>query len=110
MKKIIVLAVVCVLTAVYPAYCQEKEQQSQVETKRLSGSVAQVGFAESFIVVYGELGYTRFQITPETQFTRGTKKIDLSDIRTEDSVMVQYYSSEPGKYVAVTVRASAGMN
>jgi len=69
-----------------------------------------VGFAESFIVVYGELGYIRFQITEETQFTRGTKKIDLSDVKTEDSVTVQYYSPEPGKYVAVAVRVSAGMN
>ncbi len=110
MKKIIVLTAVCVLTAVYPVYSQEKEQQSQVEIKRLSGSVSQVGFAESFIVVYGELGYIRLQITPETQFTRGTKKIDLSYVKTEDSVLVQYYSPEPGKYVAVSVRVSAGMN
>ena len=92
------------------AYTQENQTDPPANTPELKwmyGSVSQVAFAKGFILVFSDQGYTAFAVNDKTVISIGPKKAGLEDIKTEDSVQVQYYCPEPGKYVAVAISESA---
>jgi hypothetical protein len=74
--------------------------------KWISGSVAQVAFVKSFLMVITELGYITFNVTDDTSIMMGSDKTDLTGIDTEDMVRIQYFCPEPGKYTAVSISKS----
>ena len=113
MKKIInviTLATAAMILALGKAsYSQENQTIPQVkppELKWMYGSVAQVAFTAGFIVVFSDQGYSAFKVADNTTISIGFKKVGLDEIRTEDSVRVQYYCPEPGKCVAVSINES----
>jgi hypothetical protein len=114
-SKIILLTALTVM--IHPlarsAFCQENQtssQASQPEYKWMYGNVAQVGFAQGFILVFSDKGYINLKVLDNTTISIGPKKVGLESIKTEDSVRVQYYSPEPGKYIAVSISESKPEN
>jgi len=91
-------------------YTQENQTDSPSNTAELKwmyGSVSQVAFAKGFIVVFSDQGYSTFEVSEKTVISIGAKKASLADIKTEDSVRVQYYCLEPKKCLAVSISESA---
>ncbi|MDD5730985.1 MAG: hypothetical protein PHN57_07670 [Candidatus Omnitrophica bacterium] len=96
-----------------PCFCQDNQEQAKEEKpqiKTMSGTVAQVAFVKSFIMVTSELGYLIISVPEGIPISRGKEKIDLDGIDAGDSVIVKYYSPEPGKYIAVSIRDSTPPN
>jgi hypothetical protein len=112
MKKtfnIIALAAALILLLGKASYSQENQTiatEKPPELKWMYGSVAKVAFTEGVIVVFSDQGYSTFKVTDSTAISIGPKKVDLDDIKTEDSVRVQYYCSEPKKCVAISISES----
>lgn len=96
------LAIAAVSLCVSTVFCQEKNV-----SKKINGTVSQVAFAQSFIVVTCELGYLKFKVPDDTVIIGGKNKIDLSDIRPEDSVTVRYDEDADGTKMAVEIRDSS---
>jgi hypothetical protein len=106
-KKIIILAIFAFIPAVVnPGYCKEQPKDEPKDVKRLFGTVAKVEFVMSYIVVTCDFGYLTISVTGDTVISRDKGEIALDEIDPEDSVIVYYYSPEPGKYVAVSIRDS----
>jgi|WetSurMetagenome_2_1015567.scaffolds.fasta_scaffold742757_1 hypothetical protein len=109
--KIITLAcAVMFLARAAAVYCQENQTTAPSikapELKWLYGTVSQVEFVKSFLLVTTDKGYLTIEITDKTSISIGPQKASLDDIQPEDSVRVQYYCPEPGRYVAVAVSES----
>ncbi len=108
-KILISLLTTIFLTLATTIYSQENEtitQEKPPELKWMYGSVSKVAFAAGYIVVFSDLGYLTFAVTDDTKIFIGPKKVGLEEIKTEDSVRVQYYCTEPGKCVAVMISES----
>ena len=103
---IILAAAALAACSVRAGYCQDNTTgtaPAKPELKWINGSVSQVEFVKSFLLVNTELGYLTFTVDDKTSISIGPDKVDLSDIQPEDSVRIQYYSPEPGQYIAVSV-------
>jgi hypothetical protein len=113
-RNVIILATLTMVLALGAAgYSQENQtdaKTSQPELKWLYGNVAQVAFAKGFIMVFSDKGYMTFEVADNTIISIGPKKVGLESIKTEDSVRVQYYSPEPGRYIAVSISESKKEN
>jgi len=103
------------LTAIFLAlaaksYSQDNETISREKTPKLEwmyGSVAKVAFTAGYIVVFSDQqGYTTFKVADNTTITIGPKKAGLDEIKTEDSVRVQYFCPEPKNCVALSISES----
>jgi hypothetical protein len=108
-KILILLLTIIFLTLAATSYSQENgtsSQQNSPELKWMYGSVAQVAFAKSFIVVFSDQGYLTLKVTDDTKIFIGSEKVGLEDIKTEDSVRCQYFCTEPGKCVAAMISES----
>ncbi|MGE5308031.1 MAG: hypothetical protein ACM3OC_03005 [Deltaproteobacteria bacterium] len=107
---ILLVAVVAGACMWKPGYCQADAANStsgKPELKWITGTVSQVAFAKSFLLVITEKGYLKFDVKDdETVIRIGGEKADLSEIDPEDSVRIQYYSPKPGQYTAVFVSMS----
>jgi hypothetical protein len=108
--KILVLLLAAIsLAPDTKSYSQENQnisQQKTPELKWLYGSVAKVSFTAGYIVVFSDQGYTTFKVTDNTAISIGPKKVGLDEIKTEDSVRVQYYCPEAGKCLAISITES----
>ena len=107
--KILIFASALILSAGSAGYAQDDKApaaDNAPAVKMTSGTVAQVGFVESFLMVATPEGYLNFTVTDKTSILIGPEKASLSDIKPEDTVRIQYYSPEPGKYVAVAITES----
>jgi len=71
--------------------------------KMMTGTVNEVRPVFKILRITGEQGLVSIQVPSEAQITKGTRTIHLDDINTGDSVVVTYYSPEPGKFIAVTI-------
>jgi hypothetical protein len=108
-KIFVLLLAIIALTLATTSYSQENETISQEKTPELKwmyGSVAQVAFAKGFIVVFSDQGYLTLAVNDNTKIYIGPEKVGLEEIKTEDSVRVQYYCAEPGKCVAAMISES----
>jgi hypothetical protein len=106
-NKIAILALLTFLPAAITAgHCKEQAKEESKDVKRLFGTVAKVEFVMSYIVVTCDFGYVTIFVTDDTTISRDKGEIALDEIDLEDSVIVHYYSPEPGKYVAVSIRDS----
>ncbi len=108
-KSVIFMALAFALALANAGYSQQEQNKAEPqkpEIKRMFGTVAQVGFVKGFIMVTSEAGYVIVTVPEDIPISRGTKKIGLEEIDPGDSVIVQYYCPEPGKYVAVSIRDS----
>jgi len=93
------------------AYCQEDQAAPSNSTPELAwmfGTVSQVSFIKEFISLITDHGYIYVSVPDNATIVFGARKMSLEDIKPEDSVRIQYYCPEPGKYVAVTVSESQG--
>ena len=109
MKRIIILVAAIFLISGKTGYAQENQtapQENGPELKWMYGSVAKVSFTGGYIIVFSDQGYTTFKITDETVISIGPKKVGLEDIKTEDSVRVQYYCPQIKNCVAVSISES----
>jgi hypothetical protein len=113
-RSIFALATLTLILALgATGHSQENQTDSPADTPELKwmyGSVAQVAFAKGFILVFSDQGYSTFTVTDKTVISIGPKKVGLEAIKTEDSVRVQYYCSEPKKCVAVSISESKKEN
>ena len=113
-RNVIILAALTMILALgTTGYTQENQTDSPGDTPELKwmyGSISQVAFAKGFIVVFSDRGYTTFAVSDKTIISIGAKKVGLEDIKTEDSVRVQYYCTEPKKCVAVSISESKKEN
>ncbi|HOW43331.1 MAG TPA: hypothetical protein P5110_02430 [Candidatus Omnitrophota bacterium] len=107
--------IIVLLCGSAPCHSQDNATENQLpailveqEIKRMTGTVAKVSFVNSEIMITGELGYITFRVPDNISIMRGSKEIDLEDIEPGETVMVQYENPEPGKYIAVFLRASTG--
>ncbi|MCX5708975.1 MAG: hypothetical protein NTY14_08445 [Candidatus Omnitrophica bacterium] len=109
-SKILVLLLTTIFLALTAkSYSQENQtipQQKTPELKWMYGSVAKVSFTAGYIMVFSDQGYATFKVTDNTAISIGPKKVGLDEIKTEDSVRVQYYCPEAGKCVAVSISES----
>jgi hypothetical protein len=108
-KIFLLLLTTIFLALAAKSYSQENQtipQQNPPELKWMYGSVAKVAFTSGYIVVFSDLGYMTFKVTDNTAISIGPKIVGLDEIKTEDSVRVQYYCSEAGKCVAVSISES----
>jgi len=108
-KIFILLLTTIFLGLATKSYSQENEtmaRENTPELKWLYGSVAKVSFTAGYIVVFSDQGYMTFKVTDNTAISIGPKKVGLDEIKTEDSVRVQYYCPESGKCVAISISES----
>ncbi len=94
-------------------FCYAQDTQTnttapQPRQKRLSGTVAQVKFAESMLVVQtDESGYITIDVPDNTPIMRGSRKVKLDDIDTGDSVTLQcFYNATSDQLEALSIRDS----
>ncbi len=109
-KVFVICAAGIIMGAGSFVYSQDNQTDSADEkkpkTKWMYGSVSQVAFAQGFIKLFNDQGYQTIEITDKTTITIEGKKAGLDELDTEDAVRVQYYSPEPGKYVAISINKS----
>ncbi len=117
MNKYLKIIIFCVLaiasTAITPGYSQENLPDSpsnKPELKWMYGSVSQVSFVKAFLLLFTDMGYLPVAVPDNTTILIGGQKADLDEIKTEDSVRIQYYCPKPGKYVAVTISKTKETN
>ncbi len=105
---ILVLCAAVLFSRATPASGQDAMIPARAEEapRRISGTVSQVGFAFSFIVVICEEGYLTFHVTDETAIIRDRRKASLDEIDPEDAVTVQYRVDEEGRRIALSIRDS----
>ncbi len=105
-RALVICAAVIIIGTGLPVYSQDNQTDTSVEepkTKWVYGSVAQVAFAKGFIKLFNDQGYQTIEITDKTTITIEGKKAGLDELHGEDSVRVQYYCPEPGRYIAVSI-------
>ncbi|HOU36845.1 MAG TPA: hypothetical protein PK562_06205 [Candidatus Omnitrophota bacterium] len=76
------------------------------DLKRITGTVAKVSFVFSTIMLTCELGYITFKVPDDTTIVRGGREIKIEEIKTGETITIQYSQPSPSEYVAVYIRAS----
>lgn len=74
--------------------------------KRITGTVAKVSFVFSTIMLTCDLGYITFKVPDDTAIIRGGREIKIEEIKTGETITIQYSKPSPSEYVAVYIRAS----
>ena len=114
-KGVAICAAGMIMEAGSPVFSQDNQTQDnqtdsivekKPEMKWLYGTLAQVAFAKGFIKLFNDQGYTTIEVNDKTVITIEGKKTGLDELSTEDSVRVQCYSPEPGRYVAASITKS----
>jgi hypothetical protein len=82
------------------------EAENEQDLKRITGTVAKVSFVFSTLVLTCELGYLTFKVTDDTDIIRGPSEIGLEEIKTGETITIQYSQPYPSEYIAVYIRAS----
>jgi len=82
---------------------QESQKPQEPPHKIMTGTVNEVRAVFRILRITGEQGLVTVQVPDKTPITKGIKSIGLDDINTGDSVVVTYYSPEPGEYIAVSI-------
>jgi hypothetical protein len=82
-------------------YCQELSGDRKTQT--IDGSVTQVDFVGSTVLVNTLAGQLPFTVSDDTVIKRGTDKIGLEDIDVGDPVTIEFSSPSAGTYIAVAI-------
>jgi ABC-type Fe3+-hydroxamate transport system substrate-binding protein len=90
-----------VVLMVSAAYCQVKAENRNIQTT--IGTVTMVDAVGNIIEINTADRQIAFSVPEDTKITLGTVKIGLMDIEVSDPVEIQYYSSSPGEYTAVSI-------
>lgn len=113
LKVILLGALAITLPVITPGHAQENLTAPSVNTPELKwmyGTVAQLSFVKSFLLLFNDMGYLTVTVPDNATILINGKKAGLDEIRTEDSVRIQYYCPAPGKYVAVTISETKDTN
>lgn len=78
---------------------------TEEETDIVAGKIATVDVAGNTLTVTDEAGksYTLTATKEETSIWKGDDTINISDVKTGDSVELEYYKNKDGKLVAIWV-------
>lgn len=99
--KVTVFILLTLVFMVSAAYCQEKAENRKI--KVTTGTVTMVDAVGNIIEVNTVDEQIAFSVPDDANITLGTAKIGLMDIEANDPVEIQYYSSSPGEYIAVSI-------
>ncbi|MCX5712236.1 MAG: hypothetical protein NTY47_04075 [Candidatus Omnitrophica bacterium] len=99
MFKINLMGFILVIMLAGFGYCQER-----VQLERIDGNVADIDPVGDAIVVDTGSGQMTISVPDDVVVTRGLEKMGLMDLEQGEPVTVNYYSSAPGQYVAVSIQ------
>ena len=103
----LVCGLICFTT---PILAQEPEATQapvagEEETDIVAGKVAAVDAAANTVTVADEAGksYTVTATKEETSIWKGDNTIELSEVKVDDSVELEYYKGKDGKLIAIWI-------
>lgn len=110
-KIAMILFLVCVMSAVtMPLRAQEAPVAApaaagEEETDIIAGKVTAVDTATNSVTVADEAGksYTLTATKEETSIWKGDNTIELSEVKAEDPIELEYYKNKDGKLIAIWI-------
>jgi len=112
MNKIaLIFFLVCgIVTITMPAWSQEAPvaapmEMGEEETDIVAGKVKTVDVTNNTLTVADEAGksYTITATKEETSIWKGDNTIELSDVKVDDPIELEYYKNKDGKMVAIWI-------
>lgn len=112
MSKIaLILFLVCgIVTITMPGWSQEVPATTPTdtgteETDIVAGKIKAIDVANNTLTVADEAGksYTLTATKEETSIWKGDNTIELSDVKVDDPIELEYYKNKDGKMVAIWI-------
>lgn len=74
--------------------------------KRITGTISKVSFVFSSLMLICDLGYVTFSVPGNATIVRSGRPIKLEELKTGETITIQYKQPYPSEYIADYIRAS----
>lgn len=76
------------------------------DVKRITGTISKVSFVFSSLMLICDLGYVTFSVPANATIVRSGRTIKLEELKTGETITIQYQHPYPSEYIADYIRAS----
>ena len=76
------------------------------DVKRITGTISKVSFVFSSLMLICDLGYVTFSVPANATIVRSGRPIKLEELKTGETITIQYRHPYPSAYIADYIRAS----